>query len=805
MSALKETFTIQGAGRLYWCGIEKEPTAKVASLISDIRAFGREAFYIQVESFDKTVISLSLALADGQKEMYDVIMSELARYRDTVTAEPFRASGDYIQYLLRDNLYPVKLPDSLLKMDIKSGIKISDIKNAIKGKPIFIAEQKGILYAIASYSDLETELEGFYTGEIVRIPVTIDDIKNNGVFKSLFFKAVLYGMGKSANLKCSFEKKLIISNNIFKRNGDKLILSALAVGLHFLAGVNDYAFISIKPDLFFTDKDMPKEQRQELSRQYFSKLWNRKYDEILKRWEATIFKGVHSNFCIPENNERFQFKIGHNNSLSVLMGNDRTNAITISSQFNNRILSKGGCIPEPLLCFPSANAEKDNFDWNQMRGLVNNRPTDYWKDEKFSVGISISVISPFEKSDSFFNFISKLLSPISPIKNGHDYIVDYPGFDRAYHTRLKLTTPGSDKWLFSKIHYTSAYEIAVDITEKINKLTIDGNSVIAIFIPREWEKFKTLDHNGEKIDLHNYIKAYCASRGVTTQLIEEKTLSNTMLCEKIWWLSLAIYVKALRTPWTLSSLDDNTAYAGIGYSVLSKINNERHVVMGCSHIYNRFGEGLKYKLQKINNPIFDNKNNPYMTYEEAYKFGTMIQSLFLESMDKLPNRVVIHKRTHFKKDEINGIKDSLRAAGIETVELLTIEFERERKELPYDINAYGISIHNYPVKRGTYIVTSANTFLLWTHGVVPSVVNEKRSYYPGGIGIPAPLRITRYSGNSTVQTLSNEILGFTKMNWNSFNLYTKLPATIDTSNTLAQVSHLLRHKSEQIFDYRLFI
>ena len=94
---------------------------------------------------------------------------------------------------------------------------------------------------------------------------------------------------------------------------------------------------------------------------------------------------------------------------------------------------------------------------------------------------------------------------------------------------------------------------------------------------------------------------------------------------------------------------------------------------------------------------------------------------------------------------------------------------------------------------------------LWTHGVVPSVVNEKRSYYPGGIGIPAPLRITRYSGNSTVQTLSNEILGFTKMNWNSFNLYTKLPATIDTSNTLAQVSHLLRHKSEQIFDYRLFI
>lgn len=212
---------------------------------------------------------------------------------------------------------------------------------------------------------------------------------------------------------------------------------------------------------------------------------------------------------------------------------------------------------------------------------------------------------------------------------------------------------------------------------------------------------------------------------------------DIMLCEKIWRLSLAIYVKSLRTPWTLASLDENTAYAGIGYSILSKVDDERHVVMGCSHIYNRFGEGLKYKLQKVNNPIFDRKNNPYMSYEEAYKFGTMIQNLFLESMDKLPGRVVIHKRTHFRNDEINGIKDSLKAAGIETVELLTIEFESERKELPYDINRYGMGIHNYPIKRGAYIIISDNTFLLWTHGIVPSIRSESLSYYPGGIGTPA--------------------------------------------------------------------
>lgn len=45
----------------------------------------------------------------------------------------------------------------------------------------------------------------------------------------------------------------------------------------------------------------------------------------------------------------------------------------------------------------------------------------------------------------------------------------------------------------------------------------------------------------------------------------------------------------------------------------------------------------------------------------------------------------------------------------------------------------------------------------------------------------------------------------TKMNWNSFNLYTKLPATIDTSNTLAQVGNLLHQYNGATYDYRYFI
>ena len=51
---------------------------------------------------------------------------------------------------------------------------------------------------------------------------------------------------------------------------------------------------------------------------------------------------------------------------------------------------------------------------------------------------------------------------------------------------------------------------------------------------------------------------------------------------------------------------------------------------------------------------------------------------------------------------------------------------------------------------------------------------------PAGRCIPAPLKITKYYGKGDSNpTIASEIIGFTKMNWNSFNLYTKLPATID--------------------------
>ena len=83
-------------------------------------------------------------------------------------------------------------------------------------------------------------------------------------------------------------------------------------------------------------------------------------------------------------------------------------------------------------------------------------------------------------------------------------------------------------------------------------------------------------------------------------------------------------MKSLRTPWVLNTNDNETAYAGIGYSVKNN-NGETSIVLGCSHIYDSHGQGLKYKLSRVQDCYIDNKRNPYLSYNEAYNFGVSIR------------------------------------------------------------------------------------------------------------------------------------------------------------------------------------
>jgi hypothetical protein len=279
--------------------------------------------------------------------------------------------------------------------------------------------------------------------------------------------------------------------------------------------------------------------------------------------------------------------------------------------------------------------------------------------------------------------------------------------------------------------------------------------------------------------------------------------SSSLKCRRIrWWLSLALYVKSMRTPWVLSSLDDDSAFVGLGISLDRKAEKGRQVVLGCSHLYSAQGQGLQFRLSRIENPIFRNRNT-FMSYDDARRVGETIRQLFWESRLRLPSRVVIHKQTPFLADERKGLQAGL--SGVDQIELLEVQIDSALRYLSSVAQRDGsFKEDGFPVKRGTLLKLDRESALLWVHGV-SRAVNPRLNYYQGKRRIPAPLVIRRHSGRSDLTTLGDEILGLSKMNWNSFDFYTKVPATIETSRQIARIGALLERFGASSYDYRLFM
>ena len=269
-----------------------------------------------------------------------------------------------------------------------------------------------------------------------------------------------------------------------------------------------------------------------------------------------------------------------------------------------------------------------------------------------------------------------------------------------------------------------------------------------------------------------------------------------------WWLSLALYVKGMRTPWVLEELDADTAYVGLGFSIDRNADKGAHVVLGCSHIYSSRGEGLQYRLSKVENPVI-RRGNPFMSKDDARRTGETIRQLFFDARMKLPRRVVLHKRTPFLKDEREGLLDGL--GGVAAIDMLEIQEDHALRYVASMTRQDGtIDEDNYPVRRGTVIKLDDFTALLWVHGAT-AAVNPSLKYFQGKRRIPAPLALRRHAGRTALDQLSVEILGLSKMNLNTFDLYTKLPATLQSSGEIARIGSLLQRFGVSSYDYRLFI
>lgn len=323
--------------------------------------------------------------------------------------------------------------------------------------------------------------------------------------------------------------------------------------------------------------------------------------------------------------------------------------------------------------------------------------------------------------------------------------------------------------------------------------------VVVCVVPNELFDSVTTNAAGEREDdlEHNFrriLKARCMHLGTPLQLVREKTILITKHsgdqqdpATKAWNFATALYYKGNRTiPWRL--VEDNakprSCYIGIGFY---KSRDGETVSSSLAQVFDEFGHGIILRGTPVS--IDKKDRRPYLTEDQAYELLRDALDEYDRALQHMPARVVIHKSSHFRDSERAGFRRALEDRAIRSRDFVAITGT--------DIRLFGDK--DYPPKRGTLLTMSESDGILYTRGTI-----DFYKTYPG-MYVPNPLRVTAYDQDSSLESLGEEILGLTKMNWNNTQLDGRLPITLECARKIGDIMKYVEPEERPQVSYSFYM
>ena len=463
-------------------------------------------------------------------------------------------------------------------------------------------------------------------------------------------------------------------------------------------------------------------------------------------------------------------------------------------------------LPEPKLVF-HADRPSDN-EIHPLRGLLQFGP--------YSGGfvpdpIRIATLSPNGESGKILAFLKRLTLAYAP-RERTDYLPEWPGFRSIFGLQatpadgtchIELDSELENEFRASEKPHIVLADRLVRAIQRLQALRPEFD-VLVIYLPTRWAAGYVGGSN-EEFDLHDHLKATTASLGLPIQLVrEDKAFAYPCQASVMWRLGVALYTKAGGIPWKLAENDPEAAYIGISYATRSTNSDGARFITCCSQVFDADGSGLEFVAYDAHEfEVF--RDNPFLSRTEMFRVMTRSMELYRRRhAGRSPRRVVVHKTTEFKPDEVDGCMEALHLC--EAVDLV---------QVVEDVGWRGVRIDGarsarkgtpaaFPVSRGTTIGISPREALLWTHGDVRGV-STRGSYFKGARSTPSPLRLVRHAGHGPWDDTARAVLGLTKMNWNNDSLYDTLPVTMAYAKVLARVVKRMPSLRRTPYQFRFFM
>jgi hypothetical protein len=468
-------------------------------------------------------------------------------------------------------------------------------------------------------------------------------------------------------------------------------------------------------------------------------------------------------------------------------------------------------LDEPLLSFSPSDSKQ--VDVHPLRGLLNFGPYSKGSFGGYVSSLRVATVGPASTFRRRGELMASLQGSHQP-SDRLEYVPPYPGFESLFGIALQsapaeahVKWPDAIRDLPGEGNDQVRLFLAMDAALRRLDTMRNEFDVVLFHFPDSWDATTRTKF----FDAHDTLKALGAKYNIPTQVLNDRVFAFSHPASRSWRLAIALYVKAAGTPWKLAPLKgvpEDTAYIGLAYALRGD-QRDAHYVTCCSQVFDMDGGGMQFVAFEAKDTIADvaeARRNPFLSRDDMR--AVLARSLELyqgRNGGTLPKRLVIHKTTAFKPDEIEGAFDAL--AGVQEVECIEVSPASGWRGVwlvPSGQPKPPTKPAGYPVPRGTVVVRSGTSALVWVAGNAPEVSN-KGDYYQGKKSIPKPLQLIRHAGSGPLELSAHEALALTKMDWNNDALYDPVPVSIRYSQRLAKTIANVPDLPRNVYPYRLFM
>lgn len=279
------------------------------------------------------------------------------------------------------------------------------------------------------------------------------------------------------------------------------------------------------------------------------------------------------------------------------------------------------------------------------------------------------------------------------------------------------------------------------------------------------------------------LKARLLKERIVTQIVRETTLApndflrdNGMPVRRVedpatiaWKLGTGAYYKAGGKPWQLANVRPGVCYVGLVYK-RSELTNDKQHACCAAQMFLSDGEGVVFRGAL--GPWFQIDTKQFhLDHDAAKNLIQMVIGEYTRLHDGPPRELFIHAKSSFTDNEWCGF-----AAGCdEETKLVGVQISDARD----DLKLYRPG--EYPVIRGTAFQIGKRHALLWTSGYVPRLDTYM------GPETPNPISVRILRGECPIKTVLSDVLGLTKINFNSCLHNDRLPVTIRFANAVGDI------------------